>query len=98
MLTWLGSSLVRMILLISLGMLQLHLWFSDSGYSMYRKIHGKIQAVEMENRHAEQDNEKLKKAVDNLKQDGNLLSSNAREHLGMIGPEETLFHVAPEKK
>lgn len=93
MLRMLGTSIVRIGLIVSVMCLQVHLWFSDSGYRRYREITKKIDTIEEDNKKVIQDNTRLEKAVEDLKQDGKLLSSNAREHLGMIGPNETLYQV-----
>lgn len=89
----LGTSLVRIALIASLIAVQLHIWFSESGYKQYQQITSKISSLESDNRHAVNENKRLEKAVVDLNQDGELLSSNAREHLGMIGPGETLYQV-----
>lgn len=94
MFRFLNSFIVRVLLLVTVLFLQMHLWFSDSGFRLYQKIYKKIAVVESVNRRSEDDNLKISSAVEDLRQDGRLLSNNAREHLGMIGPDETLFQVA----
>lgn len=93
MLRMLGTSIVRIVLVASVVCLQAHLWFSEGGYRQYRDIAKKIYTIEENNKKTIHDNAHLEKAVVDLKQDGKLLSSNAREHLGMIGPNETLYQV-----
>ena len=94
MLRFLNSFIVRVLLLVTVLFLQMHLWFSDSGFRLYQRIYRKIGVVESANRRSEDDNLKISSAVEDLRQDGRLLSNNAREHLGMIGPDEILYQVA----
>ena len=93
MLRFFSSFIVRFLLLVTVVFLQVHLWFSDSGFRLYQRIYKKIGVIESMNQRAEDDNLKISSAVEDLRQDGRLLSHNAREHLGMIGPDETLFQV-----
>ncbi len=95
MLEFLNSFIVRIFLLVAVVFLQVHLWFSDSGFMQYQAVNKQIERVEMANERAFEDNLKLENALDDLKRDGKLLENNARENLGMVGPGETLFHVQP---
>lgn len=90
----LNSLVVKSALLLAVLCLQSHIWFSDSGYSRYRHIQNKIVDMERVNQNYKSDIAGLKMAVDDLRVDGKLLDSNARESLGMIGPGETLYQVS----
>ena len=96
MLNILNSLVVKCSLLLVVLCLQFHVWFSDSGYSRYNQIQNKIADMQLVNQNYKADIVKLKNAVDDLKSDGKLLDSNARESLGMIGPGETLYQVSLE--
>lgn len=54
-----------------------------------------MRQVEQTNHHLEQDNQQLQATVDDLHRDGKLLLNNAREQLGMVGPDEVLYRVSP---
>ena len=68
---------------------------SETGWGTYQNLGQKIKETELVNQHLEQDNQQLQATVDDLYQDGKLLQNNAREQLGMIGPDEVLYRVSP---
>ena len=89
------SSLFALLLLVLVFFLQFHLWMSETGWGTYQNLGQKIKETELVNQHLEQDNQQLQATVDDLYQDGKLLQNNAREQLGMIGPDEVLYRVSP---
>ena len=90
----LHSSLIRVVLIAGVLFLQYHLWFSDAGFSHHRRLATQIQGVESDNHRVQEDNRKLQVALEDLQsKDGLLLVNNAREGLGMVGPDETLYRV-----
>lgn len=95
MLNMMRSSLLALVLLLLVFFLQFHIWLSDSGWGTYHSLGQKIKETELLNQHLVQDNQQLQTTVDNLHQDGELLLNNAREQLGMVGPDEVLYRVSP---
>ena len=92
----LHSRIVQVALFAAILLLQMHLWFSPVGFTLYRQLHGKIGHVEQSNQRALLENQRLEGALDDLRRDdGKLLVNSAREHLGMVGPGETLYQVSP---
>ena len=85
MLEFLNSFIVRIFLLVAVVFLQVHLWFSDSGFIQYQAVNKQIERAEMANQRAFEDNRKLENALEDLRRDGKLLENNARENLGMVG-------------
>ena len=88
------SPVVRVLLIVGVVFLQYHLWLSDTGFLRHRRLTQHIQRVESQNHRILDDSRKIEAALDDLRSiDGQLLVNNAREGLGMVGPDETLYQV-----
>jgi cell division protein FtsB len=88
------SPVVRVLLIVGIVFLQYHLWLSDTGILRHHRLTQHIQRVESENHRVQDDSRKIEAALDDLRStDGQLLVNNAREGLGMVGPDETLYQV-----
>ena len=91
------SPFFRLLLLCVIGFLQYHLWFSGTGLTQYFQLRQQIQYAESDNNRVDDDNHKLNVVLDDLHaKDGRILINNAREGLGMVGPDETLYQVVSD--
>ena len=59
----------------------------------YQNIRYQLFATDQLVQEVEAENSKLVDTIENLKSNQYLLTHNAREHLGMIGPGETMYRV-----
>ena len=97
MFNFVHSSIARVLLVGGIVFLQYHLWSSDTGFLRHRRLAQQIHRVESENLRIQEDSRKIETALDDLRSaDGKLLVNNAREGLGMIGPDETLYQVVTQ--
>ena len=91
-------TLARVVVVVLLLWVQVQLYFSSLGYARYQEIRQQVITTEQLVQQVEAENTMLADTVDNLKGNDVLLTHNAREHLGMIGPGETMYRVTfPEK-
>ena len=88
--------LVRLLVLLLFFWVQIQLCFSDLGYFRYQKINQQVLVTEQLAQQVEEENIRLSDTVKNLRNNPLALTHNAREHLGMIGPGETMYRVNVE--
>lgn len=82
-------------LLVVLVLLQIRLWLSGNGERALPPLEAAVAAQRAQNAQLAQRNSQLAAEVHDLKSGTAALAEEARTDLGMIGPNETFFQVAP---
>ena len=81
------------VLLLMLGGLQYRLWFGDACIMESRKLQDEILAQRRENEHLAERNRLLMAEVAELKRGKETIEERARNDLGMIRQDETLYQI-----
>lgn len=87
-----ANTLILVLLLILAG-LQYRLWFGDSGILHSRHLAEQIREQQRENEHLLQRNRMLEAEVAELKRGHETVEERARNELGMLKNDETLYLI-----
>lgn len=87
--------LLAALLLSLMLVLQYRLWLTDAGVSEAERLRSALEAQQAENDRLRERNAALKAEVKDLKEGMEAVEERARNELGMIGEEETFYHVVP---
>ena len=83
------------ILLLTLILLQLKVWFGEGGFSDVRRLEQRVEEQAVENAALEQRNRKLQAEVEDLRQGLGAVEERARSELGLIKENEEFYQVVP---
>ena len=82
-------------LCLALVLLQYRLWVSEQGVREVARLQAAIDAQTSANRTQAERNRQLGAEVNNLKVGLTAIEERARSELGMVGANETFYHVVP---
>ncbi len=88
------ANLLIAALLLVLGGLQYRLWFGDSGILHSQTLQQELQEQQRQNEHLEERNRLLAAEVVELKRGLETVEERARNDLGMIREDETLYLIS----
>lgn len=88
---------VLVILVALLALLQVRLWVSDDGYRAAWRLAEQLDSQQQENELLRERNRALEADVDDLKTGLDAVEEIARNELGMIRSDETLYQVVDDE-
>ena len=88
---------VLVILVALLALLQVRLWVSDDGYRAAWRLAEQLDSQQQENELLRERNRALEAEVDDLKTGLDAVEEIARNELGMIRSDETLYQVVDDE-
>lgn len=89
--------LILIALLSFLVLLQGRLWLGNGGLRDVWHLRAAVAEGERENERLRRRNEELAAEVRNLKLGHDAIEERARAELGMIGEDETFYHIVPRR-
>lgn len=87
------ANLLIAVMLLVLAALQYHLWFGGSGVMHSRALEAELAEQQRKNEHLEERNRLLAAEVVELKRGWETVEERARNDLGMIREDETLYLI-----
>lgn len=85
---WILLILVMMILIM-----QTKIWISEDGYFQLKALQNDVEIQKKENIFLEKRNSELEAEINNLKSGNDAIEERARNDLGLIGENETLYLI-----
>jgi len=83
-------------LLALFALLQYRLWLADGGLPDVWSLQSQIRLQEDENHRLAEANEALRREIEGLKTDPAVIEEYAREELGMVHRDETVYVITDE--
>lgn len=85
-------------MLLSLIYMCTVLLLSDMGYLKYRKLRNKTEEIKTQIAQVRDENQKLKRVLQDYRKNGYLMEKHAREEYGLAKKDEYIFLFEDEKK
>lgn len=86
---------VWIIMIVLIALLQVRLWFGEGSIPQYREVASLVEAQESANKALERKNVMLRATTESLSKGGDAVDELARNNIGLIGSNETLFILVP---
>lgn len=89
---------LSLVLLLMSALLVNNLWFSDTASSKrIIELEADLEAIQAENQRLSARNDMLDRKVNDIKNNEEAREELAREHLGLIQKDETIFYFTPSE-
>ena len=84
---------ILLILIVTILIMQTKIWISEDGYFQLRALQNDLEIQRNENIFLEKRNNELEAEINNLKSGNEAIEERARNDLGLIGENESLYLI-----
>jgi len=85
------------IFIVLISLIQFRIWWGDGSYREIDQLKQKIEEQKTQNEQLMVQNAQLKKEIDALRNNPQVLEEKSRENLGLIKPGETFYRIVPKQ-
>lgn len=85
--------LLSILLIITIVILQYHLWFKENGMLDLLRLKKELKVAKALNAELKKNNDALKININSLRKNNAMVEQNAREELGMIKKNEIFYQI-----
>ena len=89
------AKLAALVLVFLIFWLQYHVWFGKSSLGKISQLHSNIADQKTHNRQLKNQNQRLKKEINLVRNEPKILEEKARENLGLIKENEIFYRIIP---
>lgn len=89
---------IAFIFIVLIGIIQYKIWFASGSASTIDALMRDVAEQKKENEALKVQNLELRKEIDALRRNPDLLEAVAREQLGLIKPNEKFYRIIPKER